>query len=149
MFDDESFERKESESAFNGFNTDEEGYSYAYNEGHGDSRKKGRGYHPNPAKSDLKGFKGALRQQAAEDEDLCVDCWDREGKVETVKTQNCSVCGEGLCDVCGNIATGGCNWETIVCNSDHCFDVHVEGCSSCSEYIEENEAESFSADSTA
>ena len=87
----------------------------------------------------------AYGHYAAEGEDLCSDCWEL-WRIETTKTQHCDECGEPLCGACGDIATAGCVWETIICNEPDCFDVHVEGCSSCLEYIEENEAESFAAE---
>ena len=88
----------------------------------------------------------AYGHYAAEGEDLCSDCWEL-WRIETTKTQHCDECGEPLCGACGDIATAGCVWETIICNEPDCFDVHVEGCSSCLEYIQENEAESFGAES--
>lgn len=109
-------------------------YSYAYNEGHSDSRKDD-GYNPIKSKQDLVPFKRVLKQKAEFDENSQV--YDEENgpyKCKFCKTEYDNFGGPLYhCDIC--LANGEDYWVCDQCKGRHGLWNFQSNCESCEDFM--------------
>lgn len=102
-----------------GFETEEEAFAYAYNQGHAASRKNAA-YKPNPTGKDTMDFKKIFKQRAeSADKKSCSDCSQDEEDGYTIST--CYDCGEEFCEDCFCSDCDNCD-DDCTCKCVECGD---------------------------
>ena len=102
-----------------GFETEEEAFAYAYNQGHAASRKN-TAYKPNPTGKDTMDFKKIFKQRAeSAGKKSCSDCSQDEEDGYTIST--CYDCGEEFCEDCFCSDCDNCD-DDCTCKCVECGD---------------------------
>ena len=116
-----------------GFETEEEAFAYAYNQGHAASRKN-TAYKPNPTSKDTMDFKKIFKQRAESTESKC--SWWSGCDEEDEEVTDCEDCGDAfcyshMCSDCDN-CDDCCSCKCFECGSKESYMYQINtGESSC------------------